>query len=266
MRHPFRVLFIGDIVGEVAVDLLEKFLPGFLKQESIDFCIANGENASGGRGIAESLAKRLFSSGVDVLTGGDHSFDRNFDFAYMRQEKRLLRPLNYPRGNPGQGMGIYTANSGLKLAVLNLRGQAYFQNPIECPFRNADWAIPKLLEETSVIFVDFHAEATAEKRAMGWHLDGRVTAMLGTHTHIQTADEQILPQGTAYITDVGFTGPQQSVIGMDIQQALNRAILQTPHKFILADRDYRLNGVILELTPETGKVDRIQRVSVSIEG
>lgn len=259
-----RIFFIGDIVGDPCVTLLETRLPELLEELEIDFCIANGENAFAGRGISEAQAKRLFGCGVDVLTGGDHSFDRSHDYAYMRQEPRLLRPLNYPKAVPGNGMGLFEIGEGLKLGILNLRGLSFFQNPIECPFRTADWAIAKLREETHLIIVDFHAEASAEKKAMGWHLDGRVSAMLGTHTHVQTADETILPQGTGYITDVGFTGPHQSVIGMDIQQALNRILLQIPQKYIMSDKGYTLNGVLLDLEVESGFTVNLERVQVAL--
>lgn len=265
MTAPFRILFIGDISGDPTVLLLENFLPAFLRENSVDFCIANGENAAGGRGIAENQAEKLFQAGVNVITGGDHSFDRQQDFTFMRQEKRLLRPLNYPKAVPGSGYGIFDSAKGIKVGVLNLRGQAFFQNPIDCPFRNGDWAIGKIREETPLIWVDFHAEATAEKKAMGWYLDGRVSAVVGTHTHVQTADEEILPQGTAYLTDAGFTGPHQSVIGMEIRQAINRMTLQIPHKFIMADKNYRLNAVMVDVNPETGKALQIARLNASLE-
>jgi metallophosphoesterase (TIGR00282 family) len=255
-----RVLFIGDIVGDPALSLLEELLPQIKNDHQVTYCVANGENAYAGRGISEAQAKRLFDAGVNVLTGGDHSFDRSHDYAYMRKEPRLLRPLNYPKGVPGNGMGVYEVAPGILLGFLNLRGLSFFQNPIDCPFRMADWAIGRLREETNLILVDFHAEASAEKKAMGWYLDGRVSAILGTHTHVQTADEEILPQGTGYITDVGFTGPHQSVIGMDIQQALNRITLQIPQKYIMAEKGYRINAVLIDLDTESGFCVKINRV------
>lgn len=256
-----RLLFIGDIVGEGGIQIVEQMLPSLLKKYSVDFCVANGENSHEGRGINEQIVKRLYKAGVQVITGGDHSFDKHLIIPYMRQDKNLLRPLNYPRGVAGYGYGIYELKPGIKIAVLNLRGQAYFQNPIECPFRTADWALGKIQDETRLIFVDFHAEATAEKIGMGYYLDGRVSAIAGTHTHVPTADEQILEKGTGYITDTGFTGPHESVIGMDTETAMNRFLLQIPQKYKIGENGNRINGVLFTLDPETALCSSVERVT-----
>jgi len=256
----FRLLFIGDVVGEGGVGVLESMLPSLLKKYDINFCVANGENAHEGRGTNEQLVKRLYAAGIQIITGGDHSFDKYQILPYMRQDHTLLRPLNYPKGVAGFGYAIIEASPGMKVAVLNLRGQAFFQNPIECPFRTADWVLPKLKEETNLIFVDFHAEATAEKVAMGHYLDGRISALAGTHTHIPTADEQILPKGSGYITDVGFTGPHDSVIGMDKDTALQRFLYQTPQKYKIATEANRINAVLFTLDTTTGLTQKIERV------
>jgi metallophosphoesterase (TIGR00282 family) len=255
-----KLLFIGDIVGESGLSLVESILPGLLKKHQIDFCVANGENSHEGRGINEQIVKRLYKAGVQVITGGDHSFDKHLIIPYMRHDRHLLRPLNYPKGVAGFGYVVAEDHAGRKIAVLNLRGLAFFQNPIECPFRTADWVLPRIQEETNIIFVDFHAEATAEKVGMGHHLNGRVSAMAGTHTHIPTADEQILSKGTGYITDVGFTGPHDSVIGMDKDTAMNRFMYQTPQKYKIAEEGNRLNGVIFTIDVESGQCTEVQRL------
>ena len=249
--RPLKILFIGDVVGDDGVKLIEEQLPLLIDEHQVDFTIVNGENAHEGRGTNEYIVKRFYRAGADVVTGGDHSFDKHLIFPYMEKDRRLLRPANYPEGNPGFGYGVYeTQVPDTKIGVINLRGQVYFSNPIRCPFREIDEIIGELVHETDVIFVDFHAEATAEKIAMSYYLDGRVSVLAGTHTHVQTADERIMPAGMAYISDVGFTGPHNSVIGMDIQTALNRALKQTPQKYKLGEGRNTIQGALFELEPE----------------
>ncbi|NBV13892.1 MAG: TIGR00282 family metallophosphoesterase [Sphingobacteriia bacterium] len=257
----FNLLFIGDVVGEGGVQILEQMLPSLKKKYATDFVIVNGENSHEGRGFNEDICHRLFAAGIDVLTGGDHSFDKHMIIPYLKTERRLLRPLNYPRGVAGLGYGIFESEGGDKIGVINLRGQVFFNNPIECPFRTADWVIPKLKDEVKYSFVDFHAEATAEKLAFAWYVDGRISAMSGTHTHVPTGDEQIFPGGLGYITDAGFTGPHVSVIGMDKDTAINRFLYQTPQKYKSGVEGNRINGVMYELDRETGKTRKIYRVT-----
>ena len=260
---PLTVLFVGDQVGEAAVAFTCRTLPSLIARYAVDCCIVNAENAHQGRGLNDALVRQLLEAGVDVITGGDHSFDKHLVFPLMNREPRLLRPLNYPEGVPGGGMGLYDLPArGLKLAVINLRGQAYFQNPIRDPFRMADWALDELGGATPLVFIDFHAEATAEKVGLAYYLDGRVSAVVGTHTHVPTADERILPQGTGFLTDVGATLPQHSVIGMDVDTALQRFLLQIPQKYQLGSGPHRLHGVLLRLDPATGRCLSLERVAV----
>lgn len=260
-----RILFIGDIVGQSGVDAVEQQLPHLRDLHKIDFCIANAENSHEGRGTNEVIVKKLHRAGVDVITGGDHSFDKHLIFPYMAKDNRLLRPMNYPKGAPGFGYGIYPHEKVGNIAVLNLRGQAYFNNAIRCPFHTADYVLEVIGNQAAIIFVDFHAEASAEKLAMAWYLDGRITALAGTHTHVQTADERIFPQGTGYITDVGFTGPHNSVIGMDKQTAITRFMVQTPQKYLLGEGDVRINAIIFHIDIHTGKTTRMERLNIPVE-
>lgn len=249
---PLNILFIGDIVGKPGLDLTETLLKSYLQKYEIDFCIANGENLVDGKGINEEVANKVFGLGVHVITGGNHLWDNWNARKLLSANRNVLRPLNYPSENPGNGFIVYDLGEKGKVGVLNLQGRVYMQ-PIDCPFKKADWAVSKMHEQTKVIFVDFHAEATAEKVALGWHLDGRISALVGTHTHIQTADARILPRGTAYLTDVGMTGPYDSVIGLKKEIAIRRFLHQTPYKYEMASHDVRLSGVYLQADPETGK-------------
>ena len=261
-----NLLFIGDTVGNQGVETITQLLPTLIEEYSIDFVIANGENTHQGRGINEVIVKRLYKAGVNVITGGDHSFDKHLIFTYMRYDKNLLRPANYPQGVPGFGFGSYSLpEANLNIGVINLRGQSYFHNPIQCPFRTVDKLIPQLAENNKVILIDFHAEATAEKLALAWYLNDKfpaVTAMIGTHTHVQTADEQLFPNGMAYITDVGFTGAHNTVIGMAKDTAINRFLFQTPQKYELGYGNCKLNAVIISVSMQTGKALSIKRLSV----
>lgn len=257
-RSTIRVLFVSDIVGQPGLDILQTFLPSLIQKHKPDFVIANGENSHEGMGINEEIAKDLYKWGVNVITGGNHSFDKWKILPYMKTDKHLLRPLNYPRGVSGYGYGTFDIpDTAFKIGVLNLQGRVYLP-AIDDPFRTADWALERIKEETNLIFVDFHAEATAEKVAMGWYLDGRASVMVGTHTHIPTNDAKILPKGTGYITDVGMTGSFNSVIGMDKDTALRRFMLSTPQKYIGAEGDNRICGVVIDIDTKTGQCKRIE--------
>ena len=253
MANPtLNILFVGDIVGKTGLELVEGLLKGFLQKHEIDFCFVNGENLVEGKGINEEYAKRVFDLGVHVITGGNHLWDNWSAKKVLQANRNVLRPLNYPSDNPGNGFIVYDLPGKGKVGVLNLQGRVYMQ-PIDCPFRKGEWAVGKMLEQTKVILVDFHAEATAEKMALGWYLDGKVSAILGTHTHVQTADARILPSGTAFITDVGMTGPYDSVIGLRKDIAIKRFIHQTPYKYEMGTHDVRMSCVVLKVDAETGK-------------
>lgn len=253
-----NILFIGDIIGKPGLEMVETWLPGLIKKYKADFVIANGENASGGKGCTAKEGEFLFNLGVHVITGGNHTWDKFQSQDYLKNEPRSLRPLNYPRGTRGNGYYIAETKNG-KIAVLNLQGRTFMPS-IDCPFRSAEWALARFKDETKVVVVDFHAEATAEKIAMSYFLDGKVSAIIGTHTHIQTSDERILNEGTAYITDVGMTGPYDSVIGMKVQPALNRFLYQTPQKYETATDNVHLCGVLLNIDTETGKSLGMERI------
>lgn len=258
--QPFKLLFVGDVVGDPGIRAVERMVPELIDELQIDFTVINGENSHEGKGTNETIVKRLYRSGAQVITGGDHSFDKHLIFPYMAKDRRLLRPINYPSGAPGFGYGVYeTQVPDTRIGVVNLRGQVFFSNPIRCPFRTIDKVLDDLAGETDLILVDFHAEATAEKVAMGHYLDGRVSALVGTHTHIQTADERVLPAGMAYITDVGFTGPHHSVIGMDIQTALSRFLIQIPQKYKLGEGRTTLQGVVISFEPQSNQQGKPRR-------
>ncbi len=261
---PVRILFISDIVGKPGRQAVSMELHRLVDRYAIDFVIANGENAAGGFGITEDIAKELFELGISVITSGNHIWDKRESYDYLNREKRLLRPANYPESAPGHGSVVYTTPGGSKVAVLNLEGRA-FMNNLECPFRTADREISRLNEETSVLIIDFHAEATSEKLALGWYLDGRVSALIGTHTHVQTSDERLLPKGTAYITDAGMTGSFDSVIGIKKEIAIEKFLSQIPVRFEVAKKDTRLNAVTMEIDEESGKAFAIERISIQCD-
>jgi metallophosphoesterase (TIGR00282 family) len=247
-----RILFLADVVGEPGLEACTTFLKSQLERFKPDLVIANGENLHEGKGLNEEMVKALYALGIDVITGGNHSFDKWKIYDYWKTDKNLLRPLNYPKGAHGNGYGVYPARNGQKVAVVNLQGRT-FMNPIDCPFRAAEWVIDKLEPETRLIFVDFHAEATAEKVAMGWHLDGKASVVAGTHTHVPTGDARILPKGTGYISDVGMTGSFSGVIGVEADTAVKRQILGTPHKFQLSTGDLHLSFLVVDLDNSTGE-------------
>lgn len=260
MSSKLSVFFIADIVGEPGLNILETMFPPLRQKYDPDFIIANAENSHEGRGLNRDIVKRLYDLDVDVITGGNHSFDKWKIFSYMKTDERLLRPMNYPRGNAGYGYGVYPVkNSDLKLGVLNLQGRT-FMPQIDDPFGTGDWALERIKEETDLVFVDFHAEATAEKIAYTWHVDGKVSAVVGTHTHIPTNDARIFPNGTGYLTDAGMTGPFDSVIGMDKGTSIRRFTLGTPQKYRIAKNDNRICGVYLEIDPSTTKCTLIEPV------
>jgi len=254
-----NILFIGDIVGNPGRQAVRDLLPSLKAEYKLDFVIANAENAAGGSGITPRIANELFDSGISVLTSGDHIWKKRDIFEVINEESRILRPLNFPPGAPGRGANIYTAGDGKKLAVVNIQGRV-FMEALECPFRAIRQELEKISGQTKIIIIDVHAEATSEKIALGWFLDGKVSAVFGTHTHIQTADEKILPQGTAYITDVGMTGPYFSVIGRRIEDVLERFVTAIPLRFEVADSDVQLHGAVVDIDEATGKSRSIIRV------
>lgn len=257
-----NILFIGDIVGKPGRETVEFLLPDLKKEFDIDFVIANAENAAGGSSVTPAVIHELLSCGIDAFTSGDHIFKKKDALLIINEEPRLLRPANFPLAAPGRGMGLFKTKTGESIAVINLLGRV-FMEPRECPFRIVKEEIDKL--KCKIIIVDFHAEATSEKVAMGWYLDGLVSAVLGTHTHIQTADEKILPQGAAYITDVGMTGPHYSVIGRKTEDVLARFITQIDRRFEVASEDLQLQGVLLDIDENTGKARSIKRLQRKLD-
>ncbi|MFB3887025.1 MAG: TIGR00282 family metallophosphoesterase [Thermodesulfobacteriota bacterium] len=258
-----RILLVGDIVGKAGRQAIEGVLGKLISDLRIDFTIANGENAAGGMGITPAIAIEFLNQGVDVLTSGNHIWAKKEIFSFLDEEPRLLRPANYPQNVPGKGAGVFHTKDRQKVGVLNLEGRVFMKH-LDCPFRHGEKEIAQLKEQTNIIIVDFHAEATSEKMAMGWFLNGKVSAVLGTHTHVQTCDERILNEGTAYITDVGMTGPLDSVIGIRKQVALERLLTQIPWKFDVATEEIVLQGVIVEVDSNTGKSTDIKRIRVPL--
>lgn len=253
-----RILFIGDIVGKPGRRIVFDRLDHLVRQLDIDLVVANCENAAAGFGVTPDIADRLLEAGVDVLTSGNHIWDKKAIVDYFPVRPQLLRPANYPDGVPGRGVFVGATEQGVRYAVLNLQGRTYLP-ATNCPFREADRLLGELDSDVKVRIVDFHAEVTSEKIAFGWHLEGRVSAVVGTHTHIPTADERVLPQGTAYITDVGMTGPYDSVIGMDKAASLKRFLEGVPARFEPASADVRLSSVVIEVDETTGRAVSIER-------
>ncbi len=257
-----KVLFIGDIVGKGGRTAVKALLPNLVDKYKIELVIANGENIAAGFGLTESLVEELFNIGVHIITTGNHVWDKKEIIPYISKENRLLRPLNYPPGVPGSGSIVLSTQSGRKVAVMNISGRVFMPG-YDCPFRTGRAEIETLSKETNIIIVDFHAEATSEKIAFGYFVDGRVSAVIGTHTHVQTADEKVLPNGTAYITDVGMTGPGHSVIGMDINQIMQRFLTSMPAKFEIAHGETILSAVAIEISNDTGRASAIQRLQIT---
>lgn len=246
------VLFFGDVVGRPGRKAVKDFLARLPGRREIDLVIANGENAAGGVGVTEAVVRELFESGVDVLTGGNHVWDKKEGVPLLSKEDRLLRPANYPPGVEGRGWGVFRGRSGTPYAVVSLLGRV-FMGHADCPFRWIDEALGSIRREATAVVVDFHAEATSEKRAMAFHLDGRVSVLAGTHTHVQTVDAQVLPKGTGYITDAGMCGPGNSAIGMDPDDVLRRFRLQVPVRFEVASGEPEAAGVFFDVDPGTGR-------------
>ncbi len=254
-----RILFIGDIVGRTGREAVVALAPQLRNELSADFVIANAENAAGGVGITPALATDLLTrAGVDVLTLGNHAWAKKEIYPYLQSESRILRPLNYPPGAPGSGCGVYETTCGV-LAVIVLQGRV-FMEPVDDPFRAVDQELVNLQGHANAVVVDMHAEATSEKQAVAWHLDGRVSAVIGTHTHVQTADDGILEGGTAYITDVGMTGPTQSIIGMAPKAILERFRTNLPARFEAADGPAALRAVLVDINEASGRARRIERI------
>lgn len=260
-----KILLIGDIVGRPGRVIIEREVIRLREERAVDLVIANCENAAGGAGITPSIAEDLFRAGVDVLTSGNHVWRKREAIDLLKLDHRVIRPANYPDGAPGTGSTIVETLSGQKVGVLNIMGRV-FMEPLDCPFRTAERELVRLKLATSVIIVDMHAEATSEKVAMGWFLDGKVSCVFGTHTHIPTADERILPQGTGFITDVGMTGPYDSVIGRRVDQILQRFLSNIPSKSEVAEHNVQLRGLLVEVDPATGKAISVERITTRLDG
>ena len=256
-----KILFVGDIVGRAGRKILREHLSEVQRQNQIDFTIVNVENAAGGFGITPTLTQEILAYGVDVMTSGNHIWDKKEIVDYFSKEPRLLRPANYPPGTPGAYRCIAESPAGIPVAVINLQGRV-FMPVIDCPFQMVEREIPKLARKTPVIIVDFHAEATSEKMAFGWFLDGKVSALIGTHTHVPTADARILPKGTAYISDVGMTGSYESVIGMKIKGSLSRFLTGVPSHFEAETKSPRFSSVIVDVDESSGNARSIRRLEL----
>ncbi len=262
-----KVLFLGDVIGKPGRNALKKKLGQLILQNEADIVIANGENSAGGIGISERTCKEMFDSGVDIVTTGNHVFKKREIYSMLERETRLLKPANYPPDTPGRGYNVYEIDriGGLKIAVINLCGRVFIDY-LDCPFRTVNRILEYVREETPVIIVDMHAEVTSEKVAMGWFLNGRVSAVIGTHTHIQTADERILPgDSTAYITDVGMVGPRDSVIGVKKENIIKKFISGMPQKFTVAKDDIWINGALIEIDGKSGKAEAIKRINFQVD-
>ena len=260
-KNLLTILFIADIVGKPGLDIITALLPNLKKQYRVDLCIANGENGYNGRGLTEQIVRKYMNAGIDIVTGGNHSWNFAEFRRYLDTATKVLRPLNYPDETPGKGALVYTTQSGHQVGIINLQGRT-FMSPIDCPFKKCLYEIERIKQKTNIIFVDFHAEATAEKIALAWYLDGKISALVGTHTHVQTADERILPGGTAYISDAGMTGPFDSVIGMDVNVAIKRFVTQLPEKYRMATSNIRMNAVVVEINTSNGRAKSIKRINL----
>jgi len=264
MSRPVTVICVGDVFGEPGRRAVQTLLPRLRKQHEADLAVVNVENAASGFGVTPQIARAFLDQGVDVMTSGNHIWDRKEIIGYIAKENLLLRPANFPPGTPGTGSIVVKAGPH-KVAVLNLMGRVFLPH-LDCPFRKADEEIPRLRQETPIVIVDMHTEATSEAQAMGWYLDGRVSAVVGTHRHVQTADERLLPRGTAFITDLGMTGPVDSVIGVEPALALGRFLTQMPNKFEPAKGPAALHGAVLRIDPDSGRALSIERLRVPLPG
>lgn len=256
-----KVLFVGDVVGAKGREMVEQYLPKLKKKYNPEVTIVNGENSAHGKGITMKIYQKLLSLGVQAVTMGNHTWDKKEIFEFIDEAKALVRPANFPEGIPGKGI-VYVEADGKELAVINLQGRTFLP-AIDCPFRKADELIQEAKKRTPYIFVDFHAEATSEKQAMGWYLDGKVSAVVGTHTHVQTADERILDKGTAFITDVGMTGPYDGILGVDREAVLKKFLTNLPVRFEINEGRGQLNAVLVEIEEGTGKAKSIKRILIN---
>ncbi len=259
-----KLLFIGDIFGEPGRYAVKQKLPEVRRRYSVDFTIANVENAAHGKGVLPKMIEEFRDWGVNCCTSGNHIWDQKQVIPYIKESKILLRPANYVKSAPGHGSQVYEVHSGVRLAVINLEGQILMGNAVNSPFEAVEIELEKWKGRAELVVVDMHAEATSEKRAMGWYLDGRVSAVVGTHSHVPTADEEVLPNGTAYISDVGMTGPYNSVIGLDKNVAIRKFTTRIPEKFVVGTGDARLSAVLIEVDERTGKARKISRIQERI--
>ncbi len=259
-----KILFVGDVYGRPGRRAAAELIPRLREAHGVDFCIVNGENAAGGAGITEKIGRKIHAYGADVITTGNHVWDQKDGVAYVMAGDRVLRPANFPPEVGGVGWGVFPSESGMPVGVVCLQGRTNMKS-LDCPFRTGREIVDALRQEVRVVVIDFHAEATSEKIAFGWFMDGQVSAVVGTHTHVQTADEQVLPGGTAYITDAGMTGPHDSVIGAEKEVAIQRFINQMPARFEPAIGDVKLCGALLDVDEETGKARQIDRLRVDWE-
>lgn len=256
-----KLLFVGDIIGKPGRRVLQSQLPRLVDHHRADYVVVNVENSAGGFGVTPDVLAEIADLPIDCFTTGNHVWDKKEGLELLERNPRLLRPANYPDGNPGKGLYVGETAAGIRVATINLEGRVFMSN-LDCPFRMADRLLTGLPPDVKVVFVDFHAEATSEKQAIGFYLDGRVSAVIGTHTHVPTADERILPKGTAFLTDAGMTGPYESIIGMRADKVLKRFLLQTHSSFEVAKRDVRLAGALVDIDEETGKARGIERLLV----
>lgn len=256
-----KILFIGDVVGSPGRDMIKEYLPRLQKKYKANITIINGENAAAGKGITDKIYRSFLEMGANAITLGNHTWDNKDIFEFIDHAKYLVRPANFPEGTPGKGSLLLNMN-GIEIGIINLQGRTFLA-PLDCPFKKADELISEIRKRTNIIFVDFHAEATSEKLAMGWYLDGRVTAVVGTHTHVQTADHRILPNGTAYITDVGMTGPYNGILGVEKDSVMKRFLTNLPVRFEVASGPEQLSAVLIEVDPKTGKAKKIERILIN---
>ncbi len=263
MSQTITVIFVGDVVGEPGRRAIRDLLPPLRQEHHADLCIVNGENAAGGTGITPKIFEELRAAGADVITTGDHIWDNKEILSILSTEPRLLRPANYPSRAAGHGCVVVESHSGTKIAVLNLMGRTFMKN-VDCPFLVAEHEVAALRHQTPLIMIDMHAETTSEKIALGRFLDGQVSAVLGTHTHVQTADEQIFPKGTAFLCDTGMTGPHESILGREIAPVIERFLTQMPQRFEVAKRGIRLHGVVVQIDTTTGCAFSIKRLSIPL--
>lgn len=254
-----KVLMIGDIFGKPGRKAVKELIKTYRSQYDLDFVIANGENAAGGNGITREIANELYDAKIDFITMGNHTWDKKEIFQFIDIDKRIIRPANYPPGTPGRGWAIVPLNNTIKVGVVNLSGRVFLQ-PLDCPFRVGARIVEEISKETHIIIIDFHGEATSEKIAMGFFMDGKVSAVVGTHTHVQTADERILPYGTGYITDVGMTGPYDSILGVKKDIVIQKFLTQLPARFETAQGLAQVNALLIEIDETTGKTTRLERI------